>query len=273
MESKENIDDLKREVYRELSRIQKLLKVSKDHKNTRQNYMYWKREDILDGIKSVMGEHFYVYIQSEPYLVPLDESVEKKDAKIVSNSRVYIKSVVVFGKDGFNIEIPGFAREELYDDYKAQSQITGSSTTYSSKYGLANAFALGTDDDPDENVEVKKKTNNIKPTPKTTNESKMKTVDEIFADIIEPEDNKSVVNKPSEAQIGMFMKTLIEAANLDEKEKLKRFQTLRESVPGILEESENLKLNKSFSKVNLVNSTKFDSKSFSTAIDILNGKR
>ena len=120
-------------LHTELSRIQKELKAPKNQFNAFGKYKYRSCEDILEGLKSVIGEN----------VVTVSDSVE------MVGERIYIKATATItdGKDTVSVE--AYARESLTKKGMDDSQITGTASSYARKYALNGLFLIDDQKDAD----------------------------------------------------------------------------------------------------------------------------
>ena len=109
-----------------LNEIQQKISVPKNQRNTFGNYDYRSCEDILAAVKPLLGE----------------ATLTLTDELVCIGERYYIKSVATL-KDGDDVwSVNGFARESEAKKGMDDSQITGSTSSYSRKYALNGLFLL-----------------------------------------------------------------------------------------------------------------------------------
>ncbi|NDK07841.1 recombinase [Candidatus Gracilibacteria bacterium] len=140
---------MEKNIYKELSRIQKELKVPKTQRNSFGNYNFRSCEDILEGVKPLLNE----------CILTITDDV------VCINNRVYIKSIakISLSKDEY-IENVAFAREDDNKKGMDLSQLTGSTSSYARKYALNGLFAI--DDTKDSDFTNKHDDKEVLTTPK-----------------------------------------------------------------------------------------------------------
>lgn len=122
--------------FEELNKIQKKLKVSKNHFNKFGGYNYRNAEDILEAVK------------------PLCEKTvcNVTDELVLIGDRYYIKATAkltnIEDKNDFVLS-NGFARESESKKGMDDSQITGSTSSYARKYALNGLFCIDDTKDAD----------------------------------------------------------------------------------------------------------------------------
>jgi len=121
---------------KELMLIQAELNVPKGQTNKFGGYRYRSSEDILSALKPLLSKN-------ECTLTITDDMVAILD-------RVYVKSTILLkNKSGEEVSVSAFARESLTKKGMDDSQITGSTSSYSRKYGLNGMFAIDDTADAD----------------------------------------------------------------------------------------------------------------------------
>lgn len=123
----------KSDFYKKIAQIQLELKAPKNQFNKFGNYPYRSCEDILEGVK--------------PLLDGLVLTVS--DDVVVIGDRVYIKSVATVSDGENEISNTGFARESLSKKGMDDSQVTGSTSSYSRKYALNGLWLIDDTKDAD----------------------------------------------------------------------------------------------------------------------------
>lgn len=118
-----------------LQKIQSELKVPKWQLNKFWNYKYRSCEDILEEVKPMLSSH-------SMYLIISDEIINLGD-------RYYIKATATVSDGTECYSATGIAREELEKKWMAESQITGSTSSYARKYALNWLFAIDDTKDAD----------------------------------------------------------------------------------------------------------------------------
>lgn len=121
----------------ELARIQKELRAPKNQYNSFGKYKYRSCEDILEGLKSVLGPC----------------SVVVTDEIVMIGDRVYVKATAELQLgQGDKVEVipcNGWAREPQSKKGMDESQITGATSSYARKYALNGLFAIDDNQDAD----------------------------------------------------------------------------------------------------------------------------
>jgi len=130
----------------ELSRIQKSLNAPKGQTNKFGKYKYRSCEDILEGLKKVVGD----------CIVTLSDCIE------LIGDRVYIKSVATISLGEESISVTGYAREAESKKGMDSAQVTGATSSYSRKYALNGLFMIDDNKDPDTNESRVQATNAFK---------------------------------------------------------------------------------------------------------------
>ena len=116
-----------------LSDIQQALKCPKNQYNSFGKYNYRNCEDILDGLKKILGS----------------ASVTLTDEIVQIGERYYLKAIATFSDGKDSISTAAFAREPLTKKGMDESQITGAASSYARKYALCGLFALDDNKDAD----------------------------------------------------------------------------------------------------------------------------
>jgi len=120
----------------ELRKIQNELVVPKSLRNKFGNYDYRSAELILEALKPLLLKHKCLLTLTDEMVAVLD--------------RVYVKATATLrNSEGAVVEVHGFAREALTKKGMDESQITGSSSSYSRKYALNGMFAIDDTKDAD----------------------------------------------------------------------------------------------------------------------------
>ena len=121
------------ELQKELSRIQKELHAPKNQVNSFAKYRYRSCEDILTGLKKVIGV----------CSITLSDSI-----KLVGD-RIYVEATATLSLGEERLSVNGFAREPLTKKGSDESQITGATSSYARKYALNGLFAIDDTKDSD----------------------------------------------------------------------------------------------------------------------------
>ena len=124
-------------IRQKLMRIQSELKAPKGQFNKFGNYKYRSAEDILEALK--------------PLLHKYDSALLISDEIELIGDRYYIKSIAkILDCDGTQwLEATGYAREPLDKKGMDLSQLTGSSSSYATKYAMNKLFAIDDNKDAD----------------------------------------------------------------------------------------------------------------------------
>lgn len=134
------------ELNKRLSEIQKALKAPKNQYNKFANFYYRNCEDILEGVKPLLG----------------DLSLVINDEVMHIGDRYYVKATVSLTDGENSIASTALARESETKTGMDVAQVTGASSSYARKYALNGLFAIDDSDsgDPDmqnnKTIEVKK---------------------------------------------------------------------------------------------------------------------
>lgn len=121
---------------KELVIIQSELKAPKGHINKYGNYNYRSAEDILEAVKPLLKEN--------------DCTLTISDEIILIGDRYYIKATATLtNKDGANVVVSAYAREEETKKGMDASQITSSTSSYARKYALNGLFCIDDTKDAD----------------------------------------------------------------------------------------------------------------------------
>ena len=124
---------MSKDLMNKLAVIQQTLKAPKNQLNNFGKYKYRSCEDILEGLKLVLGG--------------LVVTVED-DVKMIGD-RIYIKSTATLTDGENSITNSAFARESLTKKGMDDSQITGTASSYARKYALNGLFLIDDTKDAD----------------------------------------------------------------------------------------------------------------------------
>lgn len=116
-----------------LKRIQRELKAPKNQFNSFGKYKYRSCEDILEAVKPLLGDSF---------LTLSDEMIEV-------GGRVYVKATATLTSGSESVSVTANAREAEDKKGMDDSQITGTSSSYSRKYALNGLFLIDDTKDAD----------------------------------------------------------------------------------------------------------------------------
>lgn len=122
-----------------LTKIQQELKVPKSNFNSYGKYKYRSCEDILEAVK--------------PLLIKYDGALTISDEVhyVEGANRVYVKAVATFTdvETGVSVSVQAFAREPDEQKGMADSQVTGTASSYARKYALNGLFLIDDTKDAD----------------------------------------------------------------------------------------------------------------------------
>lgn len=121
------------ELLQALSEIQKNLNAPKNQYNSFGKYNYRSCEDILEGVKKVIGQCVLTV----------------SDDVVMVGDRFYIKATATIKLGNESESVSAFARESLTKKGMDDSQITGSASSYARKYALNGLFAIDDSKDAD----------------------------------------------------------------------------------------------------------------------------
>lgn len=118
-----------------LTTIQNELKAPKSKYNSFGNYMYRSAEDIQQAVKPLLEKyHAQLY---------MDEEVQQV------GDRVYLKEMCHYKDSQQEVITHGWAREPQNKKKQDESQITGSASSYATKYALSKLFLIDDTTDAD----------------------------------------------------------------------------------------------------------------------------
>lgn len=118
-----------------LSKIQQELNAPKSQYNKFGKYAYRSCEDILEGLKRVLGECV----------------VTVSDDIVSVGNRIYVKATATISLAGESESTTAFAREEENKKGMDSAQLTGSTSSYARKYALNGLFLIDDNKDADSN--------------------------------------------------------------------------------------------------------------------------
>lgn len=118
-----------------LQQIQQKLKAPKNQRNSFGGYNYRSCEDILEALKPVLAEFNAAVILS-------DEIVQM-------GTRWYVKATATLKTETESVSVTAYAREAETCKGMADSQITGSASSYARKYALNGLFGIDDTKDAD----------------------------------------------------------------------------------------------------------------------------
>lgn len=128
-----------------LNEIQKKLKAPKGQFNDFGKYKYRNCEDILEAVKSLLGDSL---------LTLSDEIVEV-------GGRVYVKATASFWNEKEQWSVTAYAREAEQKKGMDASQITGAASSYARKYALNGLLLIDDTKDADSDKQPDKQPDKI----------------------------------------------------------------------------------------------------------------
>lgn len=127
------MSDKKATLHEQLNYIQTNLKAPKGQKNTFGNYNYRSCEDILEGVKPLLGQ-CVLSLSDEITLV---------------GDRYYVKAIATLSLDDKCIKVSAYAREPESKKGMDLAQLTGATSSYARKYALNGLFCIDDTKDAD----------------------------------------------------------------------------------------------------------------------------
>ncbi|WP_372857581.1 ERF family protein [Pseudoalteromonas sp.] len=118
---------------KQIAKIQAKLKAPKSQFNKFGKYYYRSCEDILEGVKPLLGE-FVLTVSDDVVLV---------------GGRIYVKATATITNGTDSISNSAFARESLDKKGMDESQITGTASSYARKYALNGLLCIDDTKDAD----------------------------------------------------------------------------------------------------------------------------
>lgn len=173
---------MSKEFYKKLADIQLKLNAPKNQENKFGNYMYRSCEDILEGVKPLLGDLF---------LSISDEVIQVGD-------RFYIKATATITDGESSHSASACARESLDKKGMDSAQVTGATSSYARKYCLNGLFGIDDAKDADTNEHR----NQSEPTPQQA------TTQQASKPQMTPQD---ALNKFTDAANGMPLEDLEKA--------------------------------------------------------------
>ena len=146
-----------------LAQIQKELNAPKNQYNKFGKYYYRSCEDILEGLKKVLGECV----------------VMVSDDMVAVGSRIYVKATATISLGTESESVTAFAREEENKKGMDSAQLTGSTSSYARKYALNGLFLIDDSKDADSNERATQVSNAPNPAIDLINEA-IKNNDHMF---------------------------------------------------------------------------------------------
>ncbi len=121
------------EIIKKLAEIQETLNAPKNQYNKFGKYYYRSCEDILQGVKPLLG----------------GAVVLVSDEVRVFGNRIYIEASATFKLGDSDITVKALAREPESQKGMSEPQITGSASSYARKYALNGLFLIDDNKDAD----------------------------------------------------------------------------------------------------------------------------
>ncbi len=118
-----------------ITKIQNELKAPKNQRNTFGHYSYRNAEDIESALKPLLAKYGATLFFDE-------------DVKVVGD-RIYFVETVIYKDSEQEIKIHGWAREAQSKKGMDDSQISGATSSYATKYALAKLFLIDDTKDAD----------------------------------------------------------------------------------------------------------------------------
>lgn len=147
---------MSKEFYAKLAEIQRTLNAPKNQFNSFGKYKYRSCEDILEGVKPLLGGLF----------------LSISDEVVLIGTRHYVKATVRITDGESTHEATALAREEESKKGMDAAQVTGATSSYARKYCLNGLFGIDDSKDADsdehkhqQNASQPQKQEKPKPTP------------------------------------------------------------------------------------------------------------
>jgi len=125
--------EIKMCIHTKLAEIQRELKAPKNQYNSFGKYKYRSCEDILEGVKPLLG----------------DVTLTLSDDIVQVGNRIYVKAKATLKDKEGELSATGWARESETKKGMDDSQITGSTSSYARKYALNGLFCIDDTKDAD----------------------------------------------------------------------------------------------------------------------------
>ncbi|EGY27765.1 ERF superfamily protein, partial [Candidatus Regiella insecticola 5.15] len=119
--------------YQQVSALQRQLNAPKNQYNTFGKYRYRSCEDILEGIKPLLGDLF----------------LSISDEIVLIGDRYYVKATATLTDGETSIQASALAREERDKKGMDAAQLTGATSSYARKYCLNGLFGIDDAKDAD----------------------------------------------------------------------------------------------------------------------------
>jgi len=127
--------DRKATAHEQLNYIQTRLKAPKNQYNNFGKYKYRSCEDILEGVKPLLGD----------CTLTISDRIEQV------GDRLYVVAAARLSDGKNNIEVEAYAREALTKKGMDEAQVTGACSSYARKYALNALFCIDDTKDADSN--------------------------------------------------------------------------------------------------------------------------
>lgn len=124
---------MSKEFYSKLANIQKNLNAPKNQYNSFGKYNYRSCEDILEGVKPLLGDLF----------------LSITDEVVMIGDRFYVKATATITDGESMHSSTAMAREELTKKGMDSAQVTGATSSYARKYCLNGLFGIDDSKDAD----------------------------------------------------------------------------------------------------------------------------
>ncbi len=118
-----------------LNKIQQQLKVPKAHQKPGLAYKYRNAEDILEGVKPLLGDAGTLTLTDEIVMI---------------GDRFYVKATATLNDGKATADAVAYAREELTKPGMDAAKITGAASSYARKYALNGLFCIDDTKDADD---------------------------------------------------------------------------------------------------------------------------
>lgn len=125
---------MNKEFIAKVAQIQQKLKAPKNQYNSFGKYKYRSCEDILEGVKNLLGD----------MVITVNDDVQ------MVGDRIYIKATATITDGESSISNSAYARESLIKKGMDDSQITGTASSYARKYALNGLLCIDDTKDADD---------------------------------------------------------------------------------------------------------------------------
>ena len=124
---------MNKDFIKKVAEVQQKLKAPKNQFNKFGKYKYRSCEDILEGVKPLLGR----------LVLTVNDDIQ------MVGDRIYVKSTATITDGENSISNQAFARESLIKKGMDDSQITGTASSYARKYALNGLLLIDDTTDPD----------------------------------------------------------------------------------------------------------------------------